>query len=391
MKRAWSLPPIVAWGSYDRGKPRVRLLIRALEDRKVLTAQININIWSGIEDKSVASAIKLAKSLVQLVVFYPIALMRLMHRPRDENILVLYPAIIDIFVLWPVARLRRQIVILDAFISAYDTLVNDRRKLSQTGVAAKLLWWVEKWGLNLADVILVDTDQNGDYFSNTFGICRDKFVTVLVGAESNFWDSRINLARSAVAASLPERYILFYGQFIPLHGVSTIFEASRLTVGRSLHWVVIGSGQEGSKAQAFIEQHKPTNLTWIPWVDYAELPHIIRGATVSLGIFGSSDKASRVIPNKVYQVLASGGSIITRESRAISDLAIDCPKTVRLVPAGDPQALADAVLDAFDQPQPAPVPLSARRALSPDSGVDELINRLIGPRLRTNPPSQPAP
>ena len=56
-----------------------------------------------------------------------------------------------------------------------------------------------------------------------------------------------------------------------------------------------------------------------------------------------SDKAARVIPNKVFQVLAAGAPLITRDSPAIRELVDDETPGVYLVPPGDPAALAAAV------------------------------------------------
>jgi glycosyltransferase involved in cell wall biosynthesis len=69
----------------------------------------------------------------------------------------------------------------------------------------------------------------------------------------------------------------------------------------------------------------------------------IRQADVCLGIFGTSEKASRVIPNKVYQILASKKHLITADTPAIRELLKEGP-CVHLVPPGDAKALASAIL-----------------------------------------------
>jgi glycosyltransferase involved in cell wall biosynthesis len=92
-----------------------------------------------------------------------------------------------------------------------------------------------------------------------------------------------------------------------------------------------------------LDAEKLPSLKWIPWVEYEKLIDWISQADVCLGIFGASGKAARVIPNKVFQILAAGKPLITRDSPAIRELLLPDMDGVTLVPAADAPALADAV------------------------------------------------
>jgi glycosyltransferase involved in cell wall biosynthesis len=59
-----------------------------------------------------------------------------------------------------------------------------------------------------------------------------------------------------------------------------------------------------------------------------------------------------VIPNKVFQILAAGQPLITRDSPAIRELLSDSLPGVYLVPPADPEALLDAV-ERFRTDRPA--------------------------------------
>ena len=63
-----------------------------------------------------------------------------------------------------------------------------------------------------------------------------------------------------------------------------------------------------------------------------------------MGIFGNSPKASRVIPNKLFQIVASGKPVITRDSPAIRELITEPPEDVVLVPPASAEALANALM-----------------------------------------------
>ena len=42
---------VVAWGTYDLGKPRDRILLRGLRENDVEVLECHSDVWQGIEDK----------------------------------------------------------------------------------------------------------------------------------------------------------------------------------------------------------------------------------------------------------------------------------------------------------------------------------------------------
>ena len=78
-----------------------------------------------------------------------------------------------------------------------------------------------------------------------------------------------------------------------------------------------------------------------------------------LGIFGDTDKAGRVVPYKAYQAMASNRPLITALGPATRNLAAE---GLLLVPPGDPQQLAEAILDLASQHSQGSIP-SGTRAL----------------------------
>jgi glycosyltransferase involved in cell wall biosynthesis len=111
--------------------------------------------------------------------------------------------------------------------------------------------------------------------------------------------------------------------------------------------VVIGSGQLESTVEQFALRVDPKRFIHRRWVAYPRLPNRIAQANCVLGIFGTTPKAGRVIPNKVYQAMAMGAPIITRDSPAVRKVLTD-GESALLVQPGDPEALARAVAQMGD-------------------------------------------
>ena len=125
------------------------------------------------------------------------------------------------------------------------------------------------------------------------------------------------------------------GKLIPLHGVETVLGAAR--AASELRFRLVGSGQLDS-----LVRERPANLDWIPWVEYERLPEELHRAGCALGIFGTSEKAKRVIPNKAFQALACGTPLVTADTPGARELLVD-GESALLVPPGDAAALADAL------------------------------------------------
>jgi glycosyltransferase involved in cell wall biosynthesis len=87
----------------------------------------------------------------------------------------------------------------------------------------------------------------------------------------------------------------------------------------------------------------------VTWLDYEQLPHELHAAGCALGVFGTSEKARRVIPNKVFQALACGVPVITADTPASRELLVD-EDSALLVPPGDADSLATAVRHLAEDP-----------------------------------------
>ena len=110
-----------------------------------------------------------------------------------------------------------------------------------------------------------------------------------------------------------------------------------------------------------------------------DLPDLVAGHDVCLGIFGTGPKALRVVPNKVFQGAAAGCAVVTSDTppqrAALGDAGI-------YVEPGDAEGLAHALLALARDPAAAwdareAAYRRAREAFTPRAVVEPLRAALL--------------
>ncbi len=291
-------------------------MISCLRRVGVEVVERHVSVWEGRQRNwaaGVATSIKIAFSEL-----------RLLRRPRDFDALIVgYPGHFD----FPLARwaARRRPVVFNPLVSLADTLVEDRGRFRRGSLAARTVELVDRRAFRSADLVVADTQAHASFFVEAFGLRPERVAVCLVGAEEAVFRPPWS----------PSGRFLFVGKLIPLHGLDTILAAARLAP--ELEITVAGSGQLDH-----LLRDRPPNVEWIPWIAYEQLGDSYRHALCALGIFGTSAKATRVIPNKVFQALACGAPVLTANTPAAQELLVD-GESALLVRAGDPEALAEAM------------------------------------------------
>lgn len=208
-------------------------------------------------------------------------------------------------------------LIFDPLISSYDKQVFERKKFAVDASSALKLLRYEQQIFQMADRVIADTQAHADFFIESLGVNSEKAFVIPVSAEEQYFFPQT----SAERAGSSRLQVLFYGSFLELHGIDVIADAILLSKGLAIDWTLIGTGPMRHSFEAKVGS--AVNLKLIDWVDYKELPTIIAAMDVVLGVFDSGNKASRVIPNKVYQAMACGKPVVTLRSQAYPKALLD--------------------------------------------------------------------
>jgi len=338
---------VVAWGTYDLGKPRTRILLDGMRRTFDSVIEIHADVWSGVEDKSQIHGWRhRAAALIRWLLAYPGLVYRYLTAPPHDAVVVFYMGHLDVLVICPWARLRGVPVVWDVILTMYDTVVEDRRNVAADGVVARLIGLWDRLALAAADRRVMLTRARADLTAERLGTPPERFDVVPLTVEAG--------AFSPVDPSPPkdpERLrVLFYAQFTPMHGLDRVIAAAELAKNLPFDWRIIGRGQEGWRLEEWLERHRPDNVTWLEWVPYEDLRDEIAASDVCLGVFGDSSKAVSSAPNKLFQVLAVGRGLVTRDTLAMREiLGDDSPPGIYLVADGTPEGIVVALKQAWKE------------------------------------------
>jgi glycosyltransferase involved in cell wall biosynthesis len=337
------------FGTYDRAAPRNTQVLSCLRGAGVEVAERHREVWGrqnwSLGMRQLARVLRAERSLARA-------------EERDADVvLVGYPGHFDL----PAARriARGRPIVFNPLVSLHDTLVSDRRRFRPRSPAAKVVEIVDRIAFRKADLVVADTEAHARFFRERFELSSERVAVALVGAEERLFRP---------GWQQPEPFhVLFVGKLIPLHGLETILAAAELVP--EIPFRVVGDGQ-----LAPLLERRPANVEHVEWIPYEELPTAYQRAGCALGIFGTGEKAARVIPNKAFQALACARPLITADTPAARELLTD-GRDALLVPPGDPQALAAALARVAADPALADRLSAGGRATFEARASEEVLGR----------------
>lgn len=262
---------------------------------------------------------------------------------RFDLLLVGFRAHADVPLARLLATVRKVPLVFDPLISRYEEKVIDRRLVRARSPLARWYQWTDRLGCRLADLVLLDTNAQIAYFSGTFNVPRSRFRRLWIGADDEIIAPRPRGGNDRFT-------VFFYGRFSPLHGIEHILSAARDLERRGVaaQFVLVGGGQTYEALRRLALDLRLQTVTFRDPVPYKELGVLMAQADVCLGIFGTTARVERVIPNKAFDALAAARPLVTADTPAVREALVH-GEHAWFVPAGEGRALADALVALRDQ------------------------------------------
>jgi len=313
-------------------------MIEGLRRNGVEVIECHEPLWLGTEDRvQAASGGWVHPSFWLRIIKAYSRLLRKYRSVGDYDVMVLgYPGQLDV----PLARvltwLECKPLVLDMPASLY-LMTQERRLLKPGSFTGFLIYCLDKMACLLPNLLIVETEEYIVWFQKTFKINKSKFCVVPLGADDKIF--------KPVAATRSDGPFLavYYGSFLPNHGVEYIVEAARLLRNEpNIHFELIGNGPGKAAAMALARQYNLTNITFEDWMDQEALVERVARADVILGAFGATPQSMLTVQNKIYEGLAMEKPVITGDGPSVRKLLIH-GEHVYLCEQANPQSLAEAI------------------------------------------------
>lgn len=329
----------------DDGYPNVKYALKCMEEEPGLEVHYLTGIQTGghfnrLSGEGAAQKIRALLGSIWVSGVGTLRSILAFRKGRIDIIYVPYPGIFSLLAYCIFPRAFRPPIVSDVFISLYDTVVLDRGLFRADSVVGRILFRLEKISLHQLDVATVDTEENKLFLSELFGIelARLEVLPLMIDEEC--------YRRMPVipADSEKERVkVLFFGSFVPLHGIEVILGAAeRLSDVGNIEFMIVGDGQVAPSLESRLLGGK-ARVDWRRgWMRPEELAELIAKADICLGVFGSGDKAKRVWPLKSYLAMRAGKCVVTGETKV--DLNPGGEQAFVALAKNDPECLAQEIL-----------------------------------------------
>lgn len=274
------------------------------------------------------------KSYIKRIVKIFLRLISLNVKQFDMIFLGFAPQLVLPFWNW---KFRKREIVIDFFISMYDTFVNDRKKCSSKSLIAKILLFLDKKTLHCTDYIITDTKAHAKYFIDELGADASKINTLYLEADTSIYYPRCVKKPHDLSNKF---VVLYFGSILPLQGIDIVLKAFELLKdNEQIYMYMIG------KIGNQYEKPVSDNIRYIDWLSQEELADYIGMADLCLaGHFNKNvGKAKRTIPGKTYIYRAMGKKIILGDNAANRELFDERESGIYFVEMGNAQLLAHKI------------------------------------------------
>jgi glycosyltransferase involved in cell wall biosynthesis len=337
---------ICYFGTYRANYTRSQILLKGLRAQEgVELYECHSQLWQGVEDRvaQASGGWRRPSFWLRAVRAYWRLLRQHARTPQYDVMLIGYPGQFDAYLARLLCWRRGTPMALDILMSLY--LVAEERGLTaKSPFTAKLIFWLEKGGLKLPDMLLSENGAYEAYYRERYNLPAERFRRLPHGADDAVYHPR--------PISPPEGAfrVTYHGLYLPSHGLNAVIEAANLLRDQPhIQFHFYGEGPEKAGLEQFAAKHRLSNVHFHGFVSRDELLDGLAAAHVCLGVFGETRQSHYTIQNKVWEGLAMARPVISGDSAVVRE-SLTHGEHIYLIPRQNAPALAEAILELERDP-----------------------------------------
>lgn len=332
---------VLVWGTYRENYSRNKLIFDGLKKAGVEIIECHETLWKGDEDREkIARGKWISPSFWMRLSYRYIKLIKRFFTHKDFDIIyIAYPGHFDVFIGKLLSIISKRPMVWDVLNSFF--LIMKERKIYGNWLekfSLRLIKQIERKALLLPELLFLDNQIFVNWVCDIHAIDRAKFRLIPIGADSRFF-----YPNPYEEIDNKKMYILYYGTYIPNHGVNHILDAARILQNdHGIHFIFVGDGPEKYNSQIYVAENKLENITFIKWLNKDELLLQIWKSHIILGVFGDTLQVSLTNNNKIIEAFAVNKPVISGFTQALPQ-EIKHGVNIHLCKSGDSIEIARSI------------------------------------------------
>ena len=245
----------------------------------------------------------------------------------------------------PLSRIERAIVlrankslVVDYYISVYDTLVNDRALVAADSRKARKLMEMDQFLIDAAEHLIFLSNAERDYYLRVADRQDAKSRTMVVPLCS---ERRPSACLPFANGKTDCITLCWWGTYIPLHGLEKILKAAVHHRDSRVVFELFVFGTSEALAQGHREFIAKNGLTSCVKIDNTKRladgsleKFLLERCDLAFGNFGDSEKAKTVCLNKAVEAASMGIPVISQRTAALAELFKEDEEIIFVAPSG---------------------------------------------------------
>ena len=182
------------------------------------------------------------------------------------------------------------------------------------------------------------------------GIPENKIAVVINGVDLPRYAPQPRDAAMAAEFGLTDKFVVGYvGTHGMAHGLRNVLDAAETMKDRDdIRFILVGAGAERQMLIDEAAKRNLPNVVFVPRQPKEAMPKVWSLCDVALVHLKDDPCFAEVIPSKIFEAMGMGLPILCVAPQGEASRIVEADEAGLWVPAGDPQAFADAVVRLAD-------------------------------------------